>query len=75
VADLGQCPRNLFDLEQCLSGLSHSSDALQVIKEFASSLKNTKERQTVFNKMGALVRAPIFCDKILGHEDDGFVLL
>jgi hypothetical protein len=73
--NLGQCPKDLFDLEQCLKGLSHRSDALQIIRDFSSSLGKTKERQVVFNETGALVRAPIFCDKTSFKEDREFILL
>jgi hypothetical protein len=74
-SDLEFCPTNLLELEQRLRDLSHRIDALDIIKEFSSSQKNTKERQKTFNQTGALVRAPILCAETSCQKDDGFVLL
>lgn len=49
----------LADLEMRLRDLSHNTDALQVIQEFAATFKKTKQRQEMFNTSGALVQPPI----------------
>jgi hypothetical protein len=65
VVDQIQNPNFLPDLETALRDLSHSSKALEVIRKFSASLKNTKERQKIFNFTGAIVRAPIFYEPII----------
>ena len=70
---------SLSDLEMRLRGLSHNSDALQIIQEFAAAFKKTKQRQEVFNTSGALVRLPISYSESLERglvaAEDAFALL
>lgn len=71
---------DLHDLEIRLRLLSHNTDALQIIQEFAAGFKKTKQRQEVFNTAGALVQAPIFHSEALERglitaEEDAFVVL
>jgi hypothetical protein len=72
-------PRTLSDLEQALSQLSHSEEALNAVKTFSEELQNTKARLKVFNADAALVRSPVSSDetKELGFNtpDDEFQVL
>lgn len=71
--------RTLNELEERLRSLSHSDDAINAIKQFAEGLKDSRERISVFNTCGAIVRSPILSDetKALGFNapDDDFRLL
>ena len=51
---------NLAELEQELSGLSHTDDPLKRIQQFSEQLKNTAARIRVFNADQAFVRPPTF---------------
>ncbi len=71
---------SLNDLEVRLRDLSHNTDALQIIQEFAATFKKTKQRQEVFNRPGALVRPPILYTEVrernlIAPEEDAFSLL
>lgn len=71
---------SLSDLEVRLRDLSHNTDALQVVQEFAATFKKTKQRQDVFNTSGALVQAPILYSEalergLIAAEEDSFGLL
>jgi hypothetical protein len=70
----------LQELEARLRDLSHNTDALQVIQEFAAGLKKTKQRQEVFNAPGALILPPIRYEEAMKRnlvpaEEDAFALL
>ena len=63
-----------------LRNLSHNTDALQAVQEFAAAFKKTKQRQEVFNTAGALVQPPILYLEALERgrimaEEDAFGLL
>jgi hypothetical protein len=70
---------SLKELEQMLSSLSHSEDALNAVKNFSAGLKNSAERINVFNAAQAFVRLPISSGETqaLGFDgpDDDFRLL
>lgn len=71
---------SLDDLEVRLRDLSHNTDALQIVQEFAATLKNTRQRQEVFNQSGALVQPPILYAEarernLMAPEEDAFSLL
>ncbi len=72
---------DLRELERQLQTLSHNTDALETVRDFARTLKKTRRRQEVFNAEGALlVRPPITYDEalersLIGEEEDPFVLL
>jgi hypothetical protein len=73
-------PESLAALEERLSGLSHETEALNLIQAFAQSLGKTNARQQIFNTPGALVRSPILYKEVLQRqlirpEDDVFALL
>lgn len=63
--------RTLGELEEALSSLSHSDAALNAIKEFAAGMTDSRQRLSVFNASGALVRSPILSEetKKLGFND------
>jgi len=70
----------LADLEYDLRDLSHSSEAINIIRNFAENLGKTKHRQRILNKKGALVRSPInyqdaLNQGIIDAEEDEFSLL
>lgn len=69
----------LAELEARLQALSHSTEAVEAIEEFASSFKNTNERLVVLNADGALIRAPIQMEEAqalgFNRPDDEFVIL
>lgn len=77
ISEWEEQKNNLQDLEDRLKHLSHSSEALQIIRDFSSSLKNTKARQRLFNQTGALIQAPIFYEDVgaNGTTDNRFTLL
>lgn len=72
---------DLRELERQLRTLSHNTDALQAVRDFAQTLKKTRRRQEVFNAPGALlVRPPIDFNAarergLIAEEEDPFVLL
>jgi hypothetical protein len=71
---------SLRDLEERLRDLSHNTDALQIIQEFAATLRKTKQRQELFNQSGALVQPPIlYADarerNLIAPEEDAFFVL
>jgi len=70
---------DLAELEQELSGLSHTEDPLKKIQQFSEQLKNSAARIRVFNADGAFVRPPISSEETqaLGFDqpDDTFTLL
>ena len=71
---------NLIELEALIAGLSHSSEAIDAVKAFSTSLKTSDLRVHVFGQQeGALVRSPIFLSDAvtLGftEEQDEFTLL
>lgn len=72
---------DLRELERQLQTLSHSTDALQTVRDFSQTLKKTRRRQEVFNAPGALlVRPPITFEsarerELIAEEEDPFVLL
>jgi hypothetical protein len=53
---------DLAALESDLRDLSHDDRAVELVREFAAGLGNTKQRQQVFNALGALVRTPLDYD-------------
>ena len=70
----------LVDLEQQLRNLSHTAQALELIRDFAMRLGKTKDRQMVFGAEGALIRPPIeYLDvlekNLIGETEDPFTLL
>jgi hypothetical protein len=69
----------LEDLERKLSTLSHSDDAIAVIRTFCVGLKGTAERLAVLNATNAILRRPIEHEDVraTGFDDshDRFVLL
>lgn len=71
----------LSDLEHQLRSLSHDTSAMDLVKQFAGRLKNTRERQAVFNAPGALTRVPpieydqVVAQGLISPEDDRFALL
>ncbi len=71
---------SLRDLEERLRDLSHNTDALQIIQEFATTFPKTRQRQEAFNAPGALVQPPIWHEEargrdLIGPEEDAFALL
>ncbi|GAB4299660.1 MAG: hypothetical protein Fur0025_38830 [Oscillatoriaceae cyanobacterium] len=74
-----QPPPSLAELEKQLKNLSHDSQALEIIQEFANKLGKTERRQRVFGKEGALVCHPIEYQNVLARglidEKDPFTLL
>ncbi len=73
-------PKTLAELEVCLQSLSHDDHALKTIQSFAKNLGKTKDRQSVFNKKGAIVREPIIYQEVLNRglitsDQDHFILL
>lgn len=72
---------DLGELEQRLRELSHSTEALQAIRESSDGLKKTNLRQSVFNTPGALIVRPSLTYEegrrrgLLSNEEDAFVLL
>jgi hypothetical protein len=73
-------PENLAALEIALRELSHDDRAVKLIRDFAESLGKTKDRQQVFNTVGALVRSPLEYDNALAQgiidaTEDRFQLL
>lgn len=72
--------QSLADLEKQLRNLSHDSQAMNLIQEFASKLGKTKHRQLVFGQEGALVCQPIEYQDVLARgliseKEDPFTLL
>jgi hypothetical protein len=61
-------PESLAALEERLAGLSHETEALDLIQAFAQSLGKTKARQQIFNTPGALVRTPILYQDVLQRQ-------
>ena len=55
----------LKDLEVELRELSHDTNPLKLIQDFAESLGKTANRQRIFNKRGALVQKPILYQDVL----------
>lgn len=55
----------LAELEVNLQSLSHDTQAIEIIKNFAKSLGKTSHRLNVFNAEGALVRKPIVYQDVL----------
>lgn len=75
-----QPPPSLAELEKQLKKLSHDSQALEIIQEFANKLGKTKNRQLVFGEEGALVCQPIEYQDVLARglideTEDPFTLL
>lgn len=72
---------SLQELEQQLQSLSHSTEALTLIRAFAEKIKNTKARQHTFNAPGALLRIPpiehadALTRGLISPDEDAFVLL
>jgi len=68
---------DLQDLEAQLAPLSHSAEAIELIRTACKSLANTRERIALWNARDAIVREPIQPEyvKELGfnHPDDAFV--
>jgi hypothetical protein len=79
VSDTAPPIRTLNDLEKRLSSLSHSDDAISAIKQFSAEMKDSRERLSIFNASGAIVRSPILSEetKALGFNqpDDDFTFL
>jgi hypothetical protein len=80
VSGASNPPDSLLGLEERLSTLSHSDEAMRLVQEFAASLGKTKARQNVFNALGALVREPISYKEVLSKglidpQEDVFSLL
>jgi hypothetical protein len=71
----------LHQLEQQLQELSHSTEALTLIRAFAERLKNTRSRQQIFNMPGALLsispidHADALARGLIPAEEDAFVVL
>lgn len=70
----------LAELEQQLKVLSHDSQAMQIIQEFANKLGKTKHKQKVFGREGALVCYPIEYQElvnqgVISEKADHFTLL
>ncbi|MCT7964615.1 hypothetical protein NG791_28455 [Laspinema sp. D1] len=70
----------LAELEKQLKSLSHDSQALEIIQEFANKLGKTKNRQLVFGEEGALVCQPIEYQDVLARgliaeTENPFILL
>lgn len=73
-------PSGLAELETKLRDLSHDSQALDLIQEFARKLGKTKDRQNTFNEKGAIIREPIDYHDVLergliASGEDPFVFL
>lgn len=73
-------PNNLKDLEAKLQNLSHDTQALEILKDFANKIGKTKDRQRLFNTYGALVCKPIEYQEVLNKgiitlEEDHFNFL
>jgi hypothetical protein len=73
-------PRELTELENQLRNLSHDSQAMEIIQEFAKKIGKTKDRQNIFNKKAAIVREPIdFADVLalglIDSGEDNFIML
>jgi hypothetical protein len=73
-------PRELTELENQLRNLSHDSQAIEIIQEFAKKIGKTKDRQNIFNKKAAIVREPIdFADVLalglIDSGEDNFIML
>jgi hypothetical protein len=72
---------SLGALEERLRHLSHATDALDILREYAQRLGKTKHRQATFNAPGALVTSPaIRYDEalrrnLISEDEDPFVLL
>ena len=73
-------PNDLKSLEAALRDLSHDDSAVRLVRDFASQLGKTKQRQQTFNAPGAIVREPIDYDQALATgliepTEDRFSLL
>lgn len=73
-------PKELTELENQLRNLSHDSQAITIIQEFAKQLGRTRDRQNIFNKKGAIVRESIYFADVLAlglidSGEDAFTLL
>ena len=55
-------PTDLMSLEAALRDLSHDDSAVRLVRDFASQLGKTKQRQLTFNAPGAIVREPLDYD-------------
>lgn len=70
---------DLRDLEARLAPLSHSVEAIDIVRTACKSLPGTTERIALWNSTDALVRGPIQSEHAMElgftHEDDAFVLL
>lgn len=68
----------LADLEQTLSPLSHSEEALRAISDFCAPL-NTAERLKIWNSDNALIRRPIMPEEVVEQGfcglEDRFIML
>lgn len=72
--------QDLADLEAKLRDISHDSQALELIRNFANQFDKTKERQAVFNAEGALLLQPIEYQDVLAkglidEQEDPFTVL
>ncbi len=73
-------PTDLKSLEEALRDLSHDDSAVRLVRNFASQLGKTKQRQQTFNAPGAIVREPLHYDEALANgsiepTEDRFSLL
>lgn len=73
-------PEELRELEAALKNLSHDSRPVEIVREFAARLGKTAQRQQVFGRPGALLRAPILYTDALERglvapEEDEFAML
>ena len=70
---------DLQDLEAQLAPLSHSAEAIELIRTACKLLANTRERITLWNARDSIIREPIQPEyvKELGfnHPEDVFILL
>ena len=66
-AEIVDLPIDLKSLEEALRGLSHDDSAVQLVRDFASQLGKTKQRQLTFNSPGAIVREPLDYDDALAN--------
>lgn len=80
LTSINDVPNGLAELEEHLRTLSHDTQAIEIIKRFAKSLRKTSERSDLFNTEGVLVRNPIIYQDVLERglidaNEDPFTLI
>lgn len=69
----------LAELEERLTAISHTEEALAEVQRFCLTLKDTRARLAVWNSTNAIIRSPIMCEDAINRgfneDEDEFVLL